>query len=314
MKASFITQQGSIEVIQFGDKSTPECSKPNDVKIKIHYAGLNNSDVALRTGSVFYSKIKGYHILGIDYTGEVVESKSNLYKIGDKVCGLVSPIKGGGHAEYIVVPETHLQKIPNNIDEKQIAALITPLATAIQLSDMLQSKHQKMLINGASGAVGKCLCQILIPQHKDIYGISSARQIDELTKLGVKAVFDYSKSIPYQDYGLFDAIIDCNGNLDYAEIKKWIKPGGKFIAISIKDGLKSVLKNYVKSIFSSKKYRFTYVRPTSKSFQKFIETIQRFGVRLDIVREYSLEKAKEAHHRMETEKLNGRIIFKINNQ
>lgn len=314
MKACFITEHGSIYVIQFGDKPTPECTKPNDVKIKINYAGLNNSDLALRTGSVFYSKIKGYHILGIDYTGEVVETKSNLYKIGDKVCGLVSPIKGGGHAEYIVVPDTHLQKIPINIDEKQIAALLTPLATAIQIADMLNAKHQKILINGASGAVGKCLCQILIPQHKDIYGISSARQIDELTNLGVKTVFDYAKSIPYQDYSPFDAVIDCNGNLQYTEMKKWIRPKGIFIAISIKDGLKSVLKNYVRSIFSSKKYRFTYVRPTSKSFQKFIETLQRFGVRLDIVEEYALEKAKEAHHRMETEKLNGRIIFKINNQ
>lgn len=268
--------------------------------------------MALRTGSVFYSKIKGYHILGIDYTGEVVASNSNLYKVGDKVCGLVSPVKGGGHAEYIVVPDSHLQKMPADIDEKQIAALLTPLATAIQLADMLNTRHQKVLINGASGAVGKCLCQILIPQRKDIYGISSARQIEELNKLGVKTVFDYSKPIPYQDYSPFDAVIDCNGNLHYTEIKKWIRPHGKFIAISIKDGLMSVIKNYIKSLFSTKKYRFTYVRPTSKSFQKFIETVQRHRVRLDIVAEYTLEEAKQAHHRMENEKLNGRIIFKIN--
>lgn len=76
----------------------------------------------------------------------------------------------------------------------------------------------------------------------------------------------------------------------------------------------SVVKNYIKSIFSSKKYRFTYVRPTSKSFQKFIDTLQRYKVNLDIVAEYPLERAIEAHQKLENEKLDGRIIIKtINN-
>lgn len=313
MKACFIIDHGSPDVIQYGDKPEPNCINSNDVKVKIHYAGLNNSDVALRTGSVFYAKIKGYHILGIDYTGEVIASKSSRFKIGDTVCGLVSPVKGGGHAEYIVVPDSHLLLIPHNIDEKQVAAMLTPLATAIQIRDMLSVNHKKILMNGCSGAVGKSLCQILIPEKKEVYGIASARQMESLKNMGVKQVFDYKKNVPYENYKPFDAVIDCNGNLGYGVIRKWIRPGGKFIAINIKDGLMSVLRNYIQSFFSSKRYRFTYVRPTSQSFQKFIDTLQHYRVKLDIIAEYPLERAKEAHQKIETEKLDGRIIFKISN-
>ena len=94
MKAIKITEFGAADVLQVAEYETPTPAD-DEVLIKVHAAGLNRPDILQRQGR--YPPPPGItDIPGLEVAGEVVESNSDEWKVGDKVCALLA---GGGYAE-----------------------------------------------------------------------------------------------------------------------------------------------------------------------------------------------------------------------
>lgn len=311
MKASFITQHGGIDVLQFGDVPTPVCNSKNNVLVKIHYSGLNHADLEARRGYKFFGKPKGKKILGIDFTGMVEESLSSKFKKGDMVYGMISPVKGGAHAEYIALPDSHLNHLPEQVDLKYAASIITPAVTAFQILSKIKPYQKNILINGCTGGVGYILSKVAVQKNYNVSGICGSRNFDEMKQIGVSNVYDYKSTIDWKKIGEFDAILDCNGNLDYAECKRAMSGKSVFITISIKGSLLNVLLNFIKSFFSAKKYVFTYASYSSSGFKEFKNLIASGLIEEKIDCVYDLSEIKQAHQHYEDGKLNGRIVIKI---
>ncbi len=105
-----INHPGGPEVLVPSTKPVP---RPNDdeILIKVHSAGVNRPDMLQRQG--LYPAPKGAsEILGLEVAGVVVLIGKNVtrYKIGDKVCALVS---GGGYAQYCCVDATNALPVPH---------------------------------------------------------------------------------------------------------------------------------------------------------------------------------------------------------
>ena len=133
----------------------------NEVLIKISYSSLNYKDILICSGNTGLVR-KFPHIPGIDASGKVVHSKSNKFKVGDKVMIVARPIgvkSQGGLSEYIKVTSKWVEKLPIGISLKNSMVVGTAGFTAMNsitqlIKSGLKKNSKPILISGASGGVG----------------------------------------------------------------------------------------------------------------------------------------------------------------
>ncbi len=96
MKAIVITQPGAPDVLQLQERPLPVI-KDNEVLVKVKASGINRPDVAQRKGNYPAPPGASADIPGLEIAGEITQIGQDItrFKVGDKVCALVS---GGGYA------------------------------------------------------------------------------------------------------------------------------------------------------------------------------------------------------------------------
>ena len=169
-----------------------------DVRIKVHYSTLNYKDGLAITGKG--PIVRQFPMIpGIDLTGEVVESKTPEFKVGDLVLlngWGVGESHWGGLAQLASVKSEWLIPLPNTFTPKQSLAIGTAGYTAM-LCIMALQKHGlkpadgEILVTGAAGGVGSFAISLL---HQLGYTVvaSSGRpeESDYLKSLGASEVID----------------------------------------------------------------------------------------------------------------------------
>jgi NADPH:quinone reductase-like Zn-dependent oxidoreductase len=246
MKAIIWTAYGKPDVLKFREIETP-IPKDNEVFIKIHTTAATTGDCRLRgfrvplgfwlpTRLVFGLLKPRKSILGMDFSGEVesVGKRVSQFKIGDRVCGSTG-IKLGANAEYICLAEDHaLVKIPDDLSYKNAVAIIFGGLTAVHfLRDKVNIQSgQRILINGASGAVGTAAVQLSKYYGADVTGVCSASNHKLVTSIGADRVIDYTKENFVNNGETYDAILDTVGNLSLSKCNHSLVPRGKLVLIN----------------------------------------------------------------------------------
>lgn len=142
---------------------------PGEVLIKVHYSSVNYKDALAATNSKS-GVIRSYPIvLGIDLSGEVVESTTEDHQVGERVI-VTSYGLGithfGGFSEYARVPKEWVVKLPQGLSLKEAMIIGTAGFTAGQSVQALEKKGLKktmlpVLVRGATGGVGSMAVQML---------------------------------------------------------------------------------------------------------------------------------------------------------
>lgn len=169
-----------------------------DVRVKVHYSTLNYKDGLAITGKG--PIVRQFPMIpGIDLTGEVIESKSPEFKIGDLVIlngWGVGESHWGGLAQLASVKSEWLIPLPKSFTPKQSLAIGTAGYTAMLCIVALQKHGLKpadgeILVTGAAGGVGSFAISLL---HQLGYTVvaSSGRpeEADYLKSLGATEVID----------------------------------------------------------------------------------------------------------------------------
>ena len=111
---------GPPSVLQLVDAPVPRPG-PDDVLIRVAWAGVNRPDVAQREGR--YPPPPGASpVLGLEVAGEVVATGARVerFRAGDPVCALLN---GGGYAEYALAPAGQALPVPRGLTLAQAASL-----------------------------------------------------------------------------------------------------------------------------------------------------------------------------------------------
>lgn len=160
MKAIIITQPGGPEVLQIADRPLPTFAT-NEVLVKVQAAGVNRPDVSQRKGHYPAPAWTSPDIPGLEIAGviEAIGSGVSRWKVGDKVCALVS---GGGYAECCSVPEGQCLPIPGELNFIEAASLPETFFTV--WSNVFDRGNLRagecLLVHGGSSGIGVAAIQM----------------------------------------------------------------------------------------------------------------------------------------------------------
>lgn len=164
MKAAYITQTGSADLITYGDLPTPKPTR-RQCLVKVGAVDVNPIDVYVRSGAI-PAKLSFPFILGRDLAGTVVEAGASVkgFKVGDRVWATSQGADGrpGTFAEFAAVDQRWLHPIPEGISDEDIVSLsLTGVTAQLGLVRYANLRAKEILfVNGGSGGVGACVVQM----------------------------------------------------------------------------------------------------------------------------------------------------------
>ncbi len=328
MKAIVYEKFGPPEVLQLKEIAKP-VPKDNEVLIRIYATTVRAEDPISRSGKfpplfwllgrILTGLIRPKnHILGAYLAGEIeaVGKDVKLFKEGDQVFGATGASLGT-YAEYICLPEDGVLAIkPTNMTHEEAVAIPNGALTVLPfLRDMgnIQS-GQKVLIYGASGAVGTAAVQVAKYYGAEVTGVCSTANLELVESLGADKVIDYTKEDFTKSGLIYDIIFDTVGKSSFSGCKSSIKKKGFYLATVV--GLQGLIQVLWTSMVGSKKAMFatTALKPSSERTKNLIftkELIEAGKIKAVIDRRYPLEQIAEAHRYVEIGHKKGNVVITV---
>ena len=187
MRAVIITSYGGVEGISLQEIQQPAPPAADRVRVRVRAAGLNRADIMQREGN--YPPPPGYpeNIPGLEFAGEVeaVGETVRGWEIGDRVFGITA---GGAQAEFVVVPEGNLARIPVELNWNEAAAMPEVFITAHDALFTLAGLQmgERVLIHAAASGVGTAAVQLARAAGATVYGTSrTADKLEQVRALGL---------------------------------------------------------------------------------------------------------------------------------
>ena len=320
-----ISKPGGPEVLVPETRPVP-APGPNEILIKVAAAGVNRPDVAQRSGS--YPPPPGASDLpGLEVAGEVVAlgAGANKYKLGDKVMSLVS---GGGYAQYCIAHESIAMPVPAGLSITEAGA--TPETLMTVWHNVFERGGLKagetLLIHGGSSGIGTMAIQLAKAfGAKVIVTVGSQDKADACLKLGADRAINYktqdfvAEAKAATDGKGLDLILDMVGG-DYIDKNyEAAAVDGRIVQIAFLGGPKATV-NFAKLMVKRLHHTGSTLRPRSvadkaamvSAIEAKVLPLMRDGrIKPVMDSSFPLEKAADAHRRMETSAHIGKIVLMV---
>jgi len=324
MKAIICTKYGPPEVLQLKEVEKPT-PKDDEVLIRIFATTATPSDCANRKGAPFISRFftglirPKNPIPGVELAGEIeaVGKDVKLFKEGDQVFGSTGT-SFGAYAEYKCLPEDGVVAIkPANMTYEEAAPVCDGALTAwnfLREKANIQ-RGQKVLINGAAGAVGTFAVQLARYFGAEVTGVCSTTNLKLVKSLGSDKVIDYTKVDFTKTGQTYDIIFDAVGKSSFSRCKGSLTQKGVYLATVAT--LATFLQVLWTSKIGSKKAMFsaTGLQPVPERliFLKELNELIKAGKLKSVMdRRYPLEQIAEAHSYVEKGHKKGNVAITIN--
>lgn len=317
MRAIVFTEYGAPEVLKLKELEKPE-PKGIELFIRIHATAVNSGDYKLRKADpaivrLFFGLFKPRkQVLGAVFAGEVESTGKSVskFKAGDKVFGMTG-MSMGGYAEYKCMPENGcISLMPENLSYEEAASIPFGALTAMHfLKKAKILKGQKVLINGASGAVGTAAVQIAKSMGAEVTAVCSSSNAGLVSSLGANNIIDYN----IHDFTLgkkeYDVVFETVGKVPFSKCIRVIKPKGTVLIGS--GGLSDMIGGLWKKITSG----INAVSGVSSENPKdlfFVKELIEKGIYKSVIDKiYPLEETAEAHRYTEKGHKRGNVVIKV---
>lgn len=318
MKAAVNTRYGSPDVVEIGEVARPE-PLPGEVLVRVHATTVSRTDCgSLRAHPFFIRLFLGLRrpkrtILGMDFAGEVegVGAGVTLFAPGDRVFGL-TPGGYGGHAEYLVMPEGGaIANMPPGLRFADAVVGEGALYADTNLRVFDLGPGHKILIYGASGAIGTAAVQLAKYYGAEVTAVVATQHLQLAKSLGADHVVDYTAEDFTRLGETFDFVLDAVGKAGYFRCRGLLKPGGSFAASDLGPGGQNVLMLMWPGIRGSRRVIFPIPKST-KAFVEFLAArMAAGGFRAVVDRSYPLGEIRDAYRYVETGRKTGIVVLEV---
>lgn len=323
MKAAVYERYGPPDVVRVAERPMPDC-KPGEVLVRVHAATVSTADWRARTLSMppgfglmgrpmFGFRGPRNTVLGADFAGivETVGAGVTRFKPGDAVFGM-SGLAMGGHAEYLVISaDGAIVKKPETLSFAEAAGIPFGGTAALYfLRDRAKlKKGESVAINGAAGAVGTAAVQIARAMGLEVTAVCSKANADLVRGLGADHVVDYNETDFTAETGPYDAIFDPVGNAPFARSRSALKPGGRLLAVL--GGLGDMLLAPWHTMTTPYEVHAGPAPEKAEDLAHLAALAEAGQFRPVIDSVYPLDRAAEAHARVETGHKRGNVVLAI---
>jgi len=317
MKAAVYTQYGPPEVLQVKQVEKP-MPKNNEILVRIRATAVNSGDWRLRRADPFAVRFifgltkPKINVLGSVFSGEVESIGDDVkkFKVGDLVFGHID-MSFGAYAEYKCLPENaSIALKPANISHNEAAVIPFGGVTALHfIKKAMIQPGQKVLVVGASGAVGSAAVQLAKSFGADVTGVCSTANIALVKSIGADKVIDYTKEDFTQNGETYDVIFDAVKAISVSRSKKSLNKNG--IMILSAAGMSEMLQGLWISMTSNKKVLTGVISHTAADIVFLKELIETGKFKPVIDRTYPLEQIVEAHAYVEKGHKKGNVAIEV---
>ena len=324
MRAVVYDRYGPPEVQRLEEVERP-VPKADEILVRVHATTVNRSDVHIREANrssglavMFVSRaLSGLRrprqpILGSEFAGEVVTAGSAVkeFAIGDRVFGSTG-LRFGAHAEYVCAREGRLTAhMPAGLSFEEAAPICDGALNALMcLKQADLRKGRRILIYGASGAIGSAGVQLARHFDADVTAVCGTRNLELVKSLGADRVIDYTKEDFTKNGQTYHVIFDAVGKHSFRRCRDSLEPGGVFLPT---DGAENLLLALWPARAGAKRVVFKIPPRLAKQDILLLKELVEAGEFHPVIdRRYPLEDVVEATRYVETQRKTGNVVLTV---
>jgi len=311
MKAIVLKSPGGADQLEQIEIEKPTIGD-GEVLVQVKAISVNPIDVKTRTGQGLYGMLKDQNplILGWDISGEVVETQSEMFNVGDQVFGMVNfPGHGKAYAEYVAAPASQLALKPSTISYEEAAAATLAALTVWQaLVKKAQVKAgQKVLIHAAAGGVGHLAVQLAKHLGASVTGTSSLANKEFVLSLGADTHIDYHHYDWNNALDEFDFVLDTIGGDNLDRSIAVVKKGGTVISISTGISDATAEKANQKGVSASS----MLVQSNGEDMREVASLLASGAIRAHVFKTFPFSEMATAHLQIESGRTVGKVVVTV---
>ncbi len=322
MRAVACRRYGPPKVLQIEDVERP-VPKADEILVAVHSTSVTSGDARMRSfkGAGIYwlpmALMFGVlrprnQITGMEFSGRVAEIGKDVatFRVGDPVFGMKI---GSANAEYVAIRETAAIAIkPDSLAFSDAAVTPFGALSALEfLRDIAKLKAgERILIHGASGAVGVFAVQIAKHMGATVTGVCRGANVELVKSLGADEVVDYTTTDFTKTQDVYDVILDTVGGTSFSRSKRVLAVNGRHVFV-VQDW-PQLLQAMWTSIRPGKRVICGMSGGDSKSDLAEIAGLIDQGVIKPVVdRTYPLDAIADAHRYVETGRKRGGVVVSV---
>jgi NADPH:quinone reductase-like Zn-dependent oxidoreductase len=322
MLAATRRHYGAPEVLRIEETALPTL-KGDEVLVRVRASSVTSGDVRMRAFSgagIFWLPMRLLFgvlrprnpVTGMEFAGIIaaVGQDTRRFRIGDAVFGMKI---GGANADYVAVGEdSAIVAKPDGLSFEEAAVVPFGALSALAfLRDFVQIKPGgRILIHGASGAVGMFAVQLAKHFGAHVTGVCSRANAQLVASLGADRVIDYSKEDFTEGAHVYDAILDTVGGSSFSRSKRVLASYGRHVFVV--QTLTQLLQSLWTSMRPGKRVIVGFSGGDSTDDLLLISRLIEAGaIRPVIDRTYPLQNIVDAHRYVDTGRKRGGVVVSV---
>ena len=324
MRAVVYDSYGPPEVLRLAEVERPT-PKADEVLVKVHATTVNRSDVHIREANrrgglamSFLSRLVSglrrprHPILGSEFAGVVEAAGAAVeeFSIGDRVFGKTG-LGFGAHAEFLCMRQgARIALMPAGMSFEMAAPICDGALNALMCLKMADLRPgRKILIYGASGAIGTAGVQLARHFGADVTAVCATKNLELVKSLGADRVIDYTKEDFTKNGEKYHVIFDAVGKHSFKRSRNSMEPGGIYLPT---DGFGNLFLAIMPKRKGSKRVVFMMPPRQTRQDVLFLKQLVEDGKYRPVIdRCYPLKDVIEATRYVETEQKTGNVVLTL---
>jgi NADPH:quinone reductase-like Zn-dependent oxidoreductase len=257
--------------------------------------------------------------LGLDAAGEVeaVGAGVKNFKPGDRVYADLLYNGNAAFAEFACARETAWRPMPEGVDFETAATLPASAVLALQGLGGREGVRQgtRVLIIGASGAVGLFAVQLAKAAGAEVTGVTSGAKFDLVRSVGADHVIDYDSEDYTRGDRQFDRILDALAIRSVIAVRRLLAPNGIYRAHGGRSSAGLLQAAFVGPLLSVGRTRSMGIvvgRPNDAADLATVGELVQAGTLVPVIdRRYTLAQVPEALHNFAAGKARGKLVITV---